>query len=117
MSDALSKVLGSVEGPVFVIVLVVIGLNVLLTSLKKSLGWLKDKTETKADDRAHAIVVKVLLVLDRLLEFASANSAALPARAKAELAKGEWKVDPATDFDPDALAESVAEKLKSEGKP
>jgi hypothetical protein len=91
MQEMISKILGSHEATILTIVLVVIGTNVMMTALKKSLGWVKDKTETKLDDKAYAIVEKVLSATDKVLEFASANSTALPEKAKAELEKKEWK--------------------------
>lgn len=97
MHDAIAKMLNSQEGLLTLAIIVIVGVNVSLTGLKKFLGWLKGKTESKADDNAYNVVVKVLGWLDKALEFASANSHALPAKAKAELDKGEWKEVPASE--------------------
>jgi hypothetical protein len=91
MRDVIAKMLNSQEGIVLMIVMIMIGTNIALTGAKKILAWLKDKTESKADDKAYEIVSKVLSALDKVLEFASANSQALPPKAKAELEKKEWK--------------------------
>jgi hypothetical protein len=91
MKDIVAKLLNSQEGILMIIVSVMIGTNILLTSLRKCLGWIKDKTETHADNKAYDLIVKVLSYSDKALEFMSANSTALPAKAKAELDKGEWK--------------------------
>lgn len=102
MHEIVAKILGNLDGSIALIVTVVIGLNVLLMSLLKFLGWLKDKTESKADDKAHAFLNKLLGHTLRALAFASANSAAFPPKAKAELDKGEWEVR--------GLAESTKEQ-------
>jgi hypothetical protein len=87
MKDIVAKLLNSQEGILMIIVSVMIGTNILLTSLRKCLGWIKDKTETHADNKAYDLIVKVLSYSDKALEFMSANSTALPAKAKAELAR------------------------------
>lgn len=91
MEEFISKALNSHEGILLLIIVVVVGLNVAMTSLKKFLGWLKDKTVSKADDKAYVVISKILSWSDKALEFASANSSSLPPKIKAELDKKEWK--------------------------
>jgi hypothetical protein len=96
MHDIVAKMLNNQAGILTLMITVIVGFNVCLTSLKKTLGWIKDKTETKADDRAYELIAKLLGWTDKALEFASANSQALPPKAQAELAKEEWKEVPAS---------------------
>jgi uncharacterized membrane protein YbjE (DUF340 family) len=97
IKELVAKALSSQEGLIYFVILVMIAVNVALTSAKKFLGWLHKKTESKLDDRAFEIVSQVLRGLSLGLEFISANSEALPAKAKAELDKGEWKEVPASE--------------------
>jgi hypothetical protein len=111
MRDIVAKLLNSQEGIVLFVVMIMIGTNVLLMSALKVLGWIKDKTETQADNKLHALLSKGASVLSKVLAFLSANSALLPPKAKAELDKKEWLQ---SGPEAQAVAESIAEKLKQE---
>ncbi len=90
MKDVVLKILADREALIFTTVLTIIGLNILLTGLGRALSWVKDKTESKLDDEAYAVVVKLLHACEAVLSYASANSALFPSRVKAELDKREW---------------------------
>lgn len=53
--------------------ILVMSLNMVLSSLHKSLEFIKDKTESKADDNLYAILTNILKVLGVVIEFLSAN--------------------------------------------
>lgn len=67
---------------ILVIVLTILGINVILTSAKKALEFIKDKTESKLDDKAYEAVSKLLKVFNVVIEFLSANSSYLPTKAQ-----------------------------------
>lgn len=72
---------------IMVVVMTVICTNVLLTAVKKLLGRFKDKTASDLDNKAYAFISGLLGYVDKALEFATANSNALPPAVKAELEK------------------------------
>ncbi len=80
--------LGKAELPLYVILLVVISMNVLLTALKKILEKIKDQTAWTWDNALYDVIVKILGFLALALEFATANSSRLPAKVQDELKKG-----------------------------
>lgn len=90
MKDLIAKLLNSQEGILTIVIMTVICMNIVLTAAKKVLSRIKDKTESKTDDKAYEVITKVLSALNKVLEFASANSDALPPKVKAELAKQDW---------------------------
>jgi hypothetical protein len=89
MKEWLASLLTSKDASLATILACVIALNILLTGLKKSLGWIKDKTATTLDDKAYDAVTKVLGVGEKVVEFLSANSTALPPVAKQTVESGE----------------------------
>lgn len=56
------------------ILMIVMGVNTLLTGLSKILEFYKDKTESKVDDQVYYVIHKILKLLSVLIEFLSANS-------------------------------------------
>lgn len=111
MKEVIANLLNSQEGILLTIVTVMIGTNILMTCAKKFLGWVMVKTENKIDDKAYEVVAKVLSVLNKGLEFASANSDALPPKVKAELAKKEWQQERMAEVDA-AIAKVEAPKAE-----
>jgi hypothetical protein len=97
MQELLAKLMGSQEGLIVAVVMIMIGVNIALTSARKFLGWLHLKTESKVDDKAYVVVSRILGWSDKALQFMSANSAMLPAKAKAEIDRNEWKLGPALE--------------------
>ncbi len=91
MQEKIKLIFVNLDGLIFVVALVMIGLNIAMMSLSKFLGWLKDKTESKLDDKAYEVVTRVLRASQVALSYASANSALLPPKAKAEIEKKEWE--------------------------
>lgn len=87
MSEWISKLLESKEMQVAFTVACVYVLNAILTGIKDGLARIKDKTESKFDDNAHDLIVKVLNVVDKVIAFLTANKAALPPKAREEVEK------------------------------
>lgn len=61
-------------GMIVFIVMVVMMLNFILTGIKKALELIKDKTSSSADNVIYNILDKIVYVLDKIIEFLSANS-------------------------------------------
>jgi len=55
------------------IIFLVLALNSLLSGLQKSLEFIKDKTETKADNQAYDIITKALNILSVIISWMSAR--------------------------------------------
>ncbi len=94
MQETIQKLADSAQGIILLVVITVIGFNVAMTALAKCLGWIKDKTASKVDDRAYEIITRVLKALQVGLSWASANSGLFPAKVKAVLDKKEWDEQP-----------------------
>lgn len=56
-----------------VVVPYLLALNVFLSGLSKALEMIKDKTETKADDKLFALVDKAVGGLGKIVDLVSAN--------------------------------------------
>lgn len=85
MKDLIAKLLTNLDTTLFVIVMVVISVNVILTAFKKVVDKFKDTTATTLDNKASDIVGKILAAISKILEFASANSSVLPPKARKEI--------------------------------
>lgn len=59
---------------VALIISAVIAFNILITGLKKALEYIKDKTASTVDNKLYDFINKVASVLDKVVEFISANS-------------------------------------------
>lgn len=91
----IAGLLQSKEGQVAVAVTAVYAINATLTGVKKGLEKIKDKTETKLDDQAYALVSKVIGWSDTAIAFLTANTTYLPPKAKAIVDnKGEEPAQP-----------------------
>jgi len=60
-------------GIVPAIVLVAFAFNMALSGISKALESIKDKTESKADDKAFEIISKIVSVLQKIVDWGSAN--------------------------------------------
>ncbi len=89
MKEWISNMLASKEGQIAAAVAAVYALNAVLTGLKKGLARIAPKTETQLDDKALAMVSKAATVIDKVIEFMTANSTALPGKAKEEAEAGK----------------------------
>lgn len=81
----ISGLLANFDPAVAMMLVYVIALNVALTGVKKALDKVKDKTQNDWDNKISDAIGKVLGLLSKILEFASANSVILPPKAKAEI--------------------------------
>lgn len=61
-------------GLIAVIIAVMVGLNMILMGAHKILGAIKDKTESKADDKAFEVIGKISSGAQKVIDFVSANS-------------------------------------------
>lgn len=55
------------------IIMVVMGINIMLSAAGKILDMVKDKTESNTDNKALVIVNKIAAVLTKLLDWTGAN--------------------------------------------
>lgn len=62
-------------GVVSTVILVAMVLNFVMSGLSKALETIKDKTETKTDDKIWAVVNKIAQVLQKIIDWGSANRA------------------------------------------
>lgn len=62
-------------GVVGTVVLVAMVLNFVLSGISKGLEAIMDKTATQADNKAFAIVNKIAAVLQKIIDWTSANRA------------------------------------------
>lgn len=85
MKDIIANILGSKEGLITTIITVIVGINILLTGLKKLVDYMKDKTGSKIDNDISNFLGMILGWISKGLEFLSANSTALPPKAKQEI--------------------------------
>lgn len=85
MKDLVTKLLTNTDSVLLVVALVVIGLNILLTALKKIVDLVKDKTAVTWDNALSDTLGKILGGISKVLEFASANSNVLPPKTRAEI--------------------------------
>lgn len=56
-----------------VVLACVISINLLLSGAYAALGQIKDHTKTDLDNKAHGLLGKFVAVLQKILEFISAN--------------------------------------------
>jgi hypothetical protein len=56
-----------------VVVLVAVVLNFVLSGISKALEMIADKTATQADNKALAIVNKLVLILQKVIDWGSGN--------------------------------------------
>lgn len=61
-------------GLITVVIAVMVGFNMMLMGLHKILGAVKDKTQSKVDDKAFEVLGKVTGVAQKAIDFISANS-------------------------------------------
>jgi hypothetical protein len=57
------------------IVMVAMALNLLLSGVSKFLDFIKDKTKNETDNKIAAIVHKIAAVLQKIIDWSSANRA------------------------------------------
>ena len=55
------------------IILIIMALNTVLSGIQKGLEVIKDKTESKVDDKTYDILTKVLSVTSTVISWLSAN--------------------------------------------
>lgn len=55
------------------VVMVAMALNLLLSGVSKFLDFIKDKTKTEADNKVAAIIHKIAAVLQKIIDWSSAN--------------------------------------------
>ncbi len=53
--------------------LVAVVLNIFLSGLSKALEVIKDKTATETDNKAYALIQKVMAVLQKVVDWSSGN--------------------------------------------
>lgn len=87
MLEFLQTFLAGKESTIVMTLAIVYGTNAVLTGVKKMLGRIKDKTESQVDDKIYGVLDKVVGAVDKVIEFLTANSQALPGKAKEELEK------------------------------
>lgn len=56
-----------------VVAVTVICVNILLSALQKVLLLIKDKTKTKADNKAYIVISQILGAMAQVVDWASAN--------------------------------------------
>lgn len=65
----MNELLDVSSGTLGLVITLVIAVNFVLSGLAKALEVVKDKTESQADNEAHAKLLKVIEVLTRVLDW------------------------------------------------
>lgn len=73
MKEFLASILASNGGIVATVVTVMVALNFVLSGLKSGLDKIKTMTKTTVDDKASDFLGKILAVLGKIIDWASAN--------------------------------------------
>lgn len=82
MKEQLSQFIAQNGGLVATILIVVVALNLLLSGISKALEVFKDKTATNIDNKIFDALAKVLSVLQKIVDWGSANRKAPSAEEK-----------------------------------
>ncbi|MEO5348852.1 MAG: hypothetical protein H7836_04325 [Magnetococcus sp. YQC-3] len=72
------------------ILMLVMGVNTSLTMIQKVLFFLKDKTDSKADDKLYELLSKGLGGLSLIVEFLSANTIKNQIKEVEETGRPKW---------------------------
>lgn len=85
--EFISNILSGFDPILAKVLIAVIAMNAGLTGIKKAVDKIKDKTENKWDNKISDILGTILGCTSKVIEYASANSSALPKKSKEEIDK------------------------------